>query len=317
MTRTSDIDLIIIGRNDSENLHSITKSRIHELNKFNKVIYIDSQSTDDSISIAKSFDFETISITQANILCASLGRHIGTILSTNKFLLFIDSDMDFLSTQKLPEIINENINDTSIAGYTGRTTDIFPNGTTKERFRAKRNKSDARFFGGLLLIRRSDLIEAGNWNPGVSANEEIELYARLKQKKMRILYDNRIHCKHYTYHQSQLQLLINAYIPTSLRSAKHYGSFGIALKESIQAGASRKLISISPEPLATTATFLIIAILLSFHQLGLSLLLAIAFSIWIRSRRSLKYLLIAPSTPLHLVVGLFRKSKNNFAYSKQ
>lgn len=315
MIKTNDIDIVIIGRNDSNNLQTNTRSRIEELRRFNKILYIDSQSSDNSVSIAEELGLQVATIDESNFLCASLGRHIGTLESCSKFILFLDSDMEFLSTNSISDIINENLNDPSIVGYTGRTTDIFLNGETKERFRAKVDKSDTIFFGGLLLINRQRLLEAGNWNPSVRANEEIELYARLKQKKMRVIFDTRIRCKHFTYHQNRTQLLLNAYIPTSLRNARQYGSFGMALKESAKTGSLIELIKIAPEPILTTIYLPALLLLVFSQHFELSLATLIGYALWIKSKRTFKYLLVAPSTPLQLIVGLFRSSNNKFSYS--
>ena len=104
------ISFIIIGKNEGWKLSKCFKSvfetiECNELTKY-EVIYVDSNSTDDSIERAKQFrEIKIFKITGA---CnAAIARNIGARESNGKTLFFIDGDMELLPSF-LPHVLIEN-----------------------------------------------------------------------------------------------------------------------------------------------------------------------------------------------------------------
>ena len=91
-----NLSIIIIGRNASKTLdqciRSINESIDNSSFKENEIIYVDSNSTDESVSIAKNANTRVISITSGQTT-AALGRYLGIKYSRFDTLAFIDSDM--------------------------------------------------------------------------------------------------------------------------------------------------------------------------------------------------------------------------------
>ena len=102
----SKISFIVIGRNEGWKLTRCLKSII-ELIKHNnlssyEIIYVDSNSTDDSIRVAMSFnDINVFRI--SGIFNAAIARNIGARESTGDVLFFIDGDME-LNKEFLPSV---------------------------------------------------------------------------------------------------------------------------------------------------------------------------------------------------------------------
>jgi len=99
------ISFIIIGRNEgwklTHCLESIFKSAISNLLSYYEVIYVDSQSTDDSIVRANKFANIRIFLITGKYN-AAIGRNIGAKEAKGDFLFFLDGDMELH-----PEFIKE------------------------------------------------------------------------------------------------------------------------------------------------------------------------------------------------------------------
>lgn len=90
------ISFIIIGKNEGWRLEkclsSVKSIAARELSVPYEVIYVDSQSTDDSIELSKKYADRTFLIT--GICNAAIGRNIGAKEAKGDILFFLDGDME-------------------------------------------------------------------------------------------------------------------------------------------------------------------------------------------------------------------------------
>lgn len=90
------ISFIVIGRNEGWRLEkclaSIRKTATRELNVPFELIYVDSQSADDSISHSKQYADKTFLIT--GVCNAAIGRNTGAKEAKGEILFFMDGDME-------------------------------------------------------------------------------------------------------------------------------------------------------------------------------------------------------------------------------
>lgn len=104
------ISFVIIGRNEGWKLTKCFESVVSTI-KFNnlkdaEVIYVDSNSTDDSIERAKQFpDVKVFKITRD--YNAAVARNIGVKKSKNDILCFVDGDMELIK-EFISYILNKN-----------------------------------------------------------------------------------------------------------------------------------------------------------------------------------------------------------------
>lgn len=95
------ISFIIIGKNESIKIYNCIKSVLNFIsyNQIEKteIIYVDSDSTDDSIELATSFKNVKIIKLIGNIN-AAIARNEGANISKGEYLFFIDGDMEIYST---------------------------------------------------------------------------------------------------------------------------------------------------------------------------------------------------------------------------
>ena len=90
------ISFIIIGRNEDWRLEKCLKSVKtivqKELSVPSEILYIDSQSTDESVKLAKMYADRTFLIT--GVCNAAIGRNIGAKEAKGDILFFLDGDME-------------------------------------------------------------------------------------------------------------------------------------------------------------------------------------------------------------------------------
>ena len=103
------ISFIVIGKNEAKNLQKCFHSIFDTINYNNlkkyEVIYVDSKSTDDSITRAKKFP--KVKIFHITGHCnAAIGRNIGAKEAKGDVFFFIDGDMEIKSSF-LPLVYNE------------------------------------------------------------------------------------------------------------------------------------------------------------------------------------------------------------------
>ena len=93
-----NISAIIIGKNSNKTLSKCINNLKKSLNKTviiqkYEIIYVDSNSIDNSIELAKEAEVQIIEII-GGYTSASLGRYLGKQYSKYENLLFLDGDMD-------------------------------------------------------------------------------------------------------------------------------------------------------------------------------------------------------------------------------
>lgn len=310
----NSISLVVIGKNDQNNLKKIyTQQKIKELKKiFTEFIYVDSCSNDSSRELMSTSGFDVYQICAESFKSASGGRYIGAEESNCEYILFLDSDMDI----KQAELINQELKlsiQKGFVGFVGDVIDIYPSGNSRKRIRQKKKNNCAISFGGFVLIDRAVLLEAGNWNANVPANEELELQARLKNNGAFIYKTDKISVSHFTIVEDPLRELLGLYFP--LRKSR-YGALGYALYSAVKHKSLLSLLSLIPE--FCTFSILILALfmsLISSNFIMLPFLLLLYIFIVIKNR-SVKYLVVPPGLFISFLYGVYKYRESKVKYEK-
>lgn len=183
------LSVVVIGRNGQDLLPGCLQSLREALSEADfETLYVDAHSVDASRGIAQEAGARVL-IPQETRTTPALGRHIGAQAARGDVLLFLDHDMRLCPG--FIETAMRTMQDTGCAGIVGEREDIFVQGGVE----TGRNPAvfgihevrEAREFGGALLIRREALLRGGNYAPGVSTTEEMELYARLRKHHASVL----------------------------------------------------------------------------------------------------------------------------------
>lgn len=264
------LSAVIITRNEAQHIKKCLNALDEELKSSNLIshhqtIVVDSNSSDDTLNIIKDFeDIEIISVVSENYYSAAMGRRIGSELAKQKYILFLDGDIE-LQKGWLDKAILVLL-DNKVNGVFGNLIDVLYNSegefiNTGKRYNIKKN-SMAPTLGGNLIISRELLIKCGNYNPYLRFNEEAEMYSRFLNYGT-ILQTTDIMAKHHTDLITNKKKIIDI-----LNLKLEYGR-ALAFKESFKNNNLINLIWIYQD---FTRTFL-------FSLLSFSLLLLSFFNI--------------------------------------
>jgi glycosyltransferase involved in cell wall biosynthesis len=180
------VSFIVIGKNEGWKLTKCLES-VFKTIKENKltsyeIIYVDSNSIDDSIEIAKIFN--TIRIFKISGHCnAAIARNIGSNEAKGDVLFFIDGDNEIVP-EFLKNVYNENdgLANCFVSGqfenynYTIDWKFIDSNYYFKNLDKDKKKYFTA---GGLFLIKNETWKKVGGMNTTLEVNEDIDLGIRL------------------------------------------------------------------------------------------------------------------------------------------
>ena len=198
------ISFIVIGKNEGWKLKKCFQS-IFDTIKYNnlakyEVIYVDSNSTDNSIEIAKSF--KKIEVYQITGICnAAIGRNIGAKESKGDTLFFIDGDMEIMP-EFLPLVYSEEkgLIDNFVSGnlvnyyynYSGKLL------IKQDECKIKEKDSIEKVVGGLFLINRKVWENVGGMNHVFKRSQDIDLGLRLSKRNIFLLRKKVVAAKHHT-----------------------------------------------------------------------------------------------------------------------
>ncbi|MFZ1701754.1 MAG: glycosyltransferase [Pyrinomonadaceae bacterium] len=208
------LSIVIIGRNEEKSIGACIDAaqRAGELFVDSEIIYVDSDSTDDTVSVARSRQTTVIPMDPNSRLCPSAGRFVGANHAQGEFILFLDADTmiyeDFLSIA-----IERLENNPQLAGVNGRIDDLNERGETidyEQRYddvvRVKWHRGPA------CLYRRLALIEVGSFNPLIAMEEEAELGLRLLRNGWRLeLIPVPMACHTRCYHVDTVSAIISTF----------------------------------------------------------------------------------------------------------
>jgi glycosyltransferase involved in cell wall biosynthesis len=310
------LSVVVIARNEAENLPRLAAS----LDALRSVvdypietIFVDSASTDDSVAHANALFDRVFELADSPRLCASAGRYIGTLEACYPWILYLDGDMElcqefFPICQKLGDA------DEQCVGFIGNYIHRFDNGMVAIQGFATGNRvitddSDGVFksewaahIGGAVLLRKKNVLAAGNWNPAVYGREEMNLYARLGSGRRVVRYVYTPMVYHYFEYHTRIVLLRRLLYPAGGQGKVYYG-YGQSVRSLYVARKLAALLKLDYEP------YLFWALLIGALTIGVYLpafwgVLFVAMTLtglvaWMRLGSVVRYLVL----PISLALG--------------
>ncbi|MDR3610265.1 MAG: glycosyltransferase [Ignavibacteriaceae bacterium] len=227
-----NISFVIIGRNEGWKLDVSLKSvfdtlLLNNIADVSEVIYVDSNSTDNSIEIAKKYPLTLIIKVTDKHINAAIGRNIGASYSKGDYLIFLDGD-----TQLIPKFISEIIDQDKTLKYSFVTGNIIeyyyddkwkfikklyrtPNGKAYLR-----DKYEAKIGGVFFCVKRSLWDELHGMDSRLNRLEDTDFSLRLSQKGIPLLRKKEVAAIHHT-----ISYVYHARLKKELLSfdSKYYG----------------------------------------------------------------------------------------------
>lgn len=201
--------IVAIGRNEGDRLkcclqsaqsqmRKIAGSLSNDLGKISNVtypiIYVDSGSTDDSVSFAQSMGVHVVDLDLSIPFTAARARNEGADelfkqYPDLEFVQFIDGDCEFIDGWFENAIATFEANP-EVVVVCGRLHERFPD---RSRYNAlcdlewNTPVGETKECGGIAMMRRSAFQAVGGFNPQLIAGEEPELCVRLRRQGGKIL----------------------------------------------------------------------------------------------------------------------------------
>ncbi len=184
------IGIVIIGRNEGERFQNCIRS-LEGVS--DRVVYVDSGSTDNSVNWAKDAGFQVETLPADRPFTAARARNAGYRRLVQQFpdtvfIQFMDGDCQLdASWLKVGLDYLENHPDVAVAF--GRRREQFPDATiynTMCDLEWNTPIGERQECGGDCLVRRAAFDEAGGYRDDLIAGEEPEMCLRLREKGWRI-----------------------------------------------------------------------------------------------------------------------------------
>lgn len=179
------IGAVVIGRNEGKRLVRCLAS---VANAAERIVYVDSGSTDGSISAARATGAEVVALDLTKPFTAARARNTGFAAlmagQASTYVQFIDGDC-MLQPGWIATALRFLDANPKVAVACGRTREQFPEASVYNRlcdWEWDTPVGKSRACGGIALMRSAALEEVGGFNSTLIAGEEPELCLRLRQK---------------------------------------------------------------------------------------------------------------------------------------
>jgi cellulose synthase/poly-beta-1,6-N-acetylglucosamine synthase-like glycosyltransferase len=184
----NDTAVIAIGRNEGQRLRLCLMSA---LAGGGTVVYVDSNSTDGSVELARSMGADVVELDMSLPFSAARARNAGfeRLGPDTRFVQFVDGDCEIVPGW-LETARNQLEARSDLAAVCGRRRERFPRASVYNRMADLEWDTpvgEAQSCGGDAMMRADAFREAGGFDASVVAGEEPELCQRLRAKGWKIL----------------------------------------------------------------------------------------------------------------------------------
>ncbi|WP_353572769.1 glycosyltransferase [Candidatus Albibeggiatoa sp. nov. BB20] len=268
------LSVVIIGRNEGERLVRCIRSvqAIPDFNRDNiEIIYVDSDSTDDSPEQAKALGAKVL-VVHPERPAAAIGRNAGWKAAQAPYVLFLDGDT-ILNPDFVSVALQQFDANPKTAIVWGHRRELYPEQSLYQRILDLDWVYPAglsEFCGGDAVMQRNVLVEVNGYNPQLIAGEEPEMCQRIRTKGYEILHIDQA----MTLHDLAITRW-SQYWRRAVRAGHAYAEISNLLKNTEtplwQRDAKRNLIH--------SAVLLLVALLGLFGSLVLSSIWPLLFSL--------------------------------------
>ena len=203
------ISFIIIGHNEGWKLELALKSvfdaiQFNKIEDISEVIYVDSNSTDNSLNIASMFPLSNIIKIIDHNFNAATARNLGAFYSEGEYLMFLDGDMQ-LDSSFFRKIFDET-NNLKYNFVSGSILEHYYDENWKYLKKAFRTLSGNALFedkyevtvGGFFCVKHTLWNELNGMDVSLAICEDIDFGLRLSQRGILLLRKKELAVIHHT-----------------------------------------------------------------------------------------------------------------------
>ncbi len=187
----SQLGIVAIGRNEGDRLRQCLESVV---GKAATVVYVDSGSTDDSVSLAQSLGVTVVDLDLSTPFTAARARNAGfaRLLELNPgvdYVQFVDGDCEIVEgwLEAAQQVLDRQ---PEVVVVCGRRRERYPQASIYNHLcdlEWDTPVGEAKACGGDAMMRVKAVKQVGGYNPTLIAGEEPELCVRLRQQGGKIL----------------------------------------------------------------------------------------------------------------------------------
>jgi glycosyltransferase involved in cell wall biosynthesis len=200
--------VVVIARNEEAMIGRALQSVVDAFRgRSYELILVDSASTDRTLAIASRFPTRIVELPANGPLRPSVGRHVGYVVATGEWILFLDGD-SLLNASWLDAASSALQAEPLLAGVAGDMEEIVcssPNNgeeLTVRTYSTTDYKAAAQLTGS-AVYRRDALEQSGGFNPFLCAAEEAELGARLRKQGYLLRRLPVVMTRHFAKHRAE------------------------------------------------------------------------------------------------------------------
>jgi glycosyltransferase involved in cell wall biosynthesis len=187
---TAKVTFVVIGRNEEKNLGRCLESVLRQIaGSTHDVIYVDSRSTDRSVEIARGFAGVRVHVLEDQKPSAAKARNAGWRLATDAtFVHFVDGDTVLADGWLLHAL--QAIADPKVGAVFGRFREMHPEASVYNKVADldwPRDNGPVETFGGIVLVRRTCLVEADGFDERLRVGEDPALALEIRRRGHAIL----------------------------------------------------------------------------------------------------------------------------------
>lgn len=197
--KLDDITFVVIGKNEGKVLQKVFTS---VLDITENVIFVDSNSSDDSVNIALTCGVPCIVKHEQEYVTAAYSRNIGAKHVKTRLIHFLDGDEELEASWLVNALrkLNENERICGVHGYKKVYKQDFEN-----YFILKDPKSwEPDYLQGAFLIEKDLFDMLGGFDARLFGEEERDLYVKIKGQGREIWYIDELMCKHFDFKSKSL-----------------------------------------------------------------------------------------------------------------
>lgn len=180
---------MVIGRNEDAHLERCLRSVLdQDYAGPTEVLYVDSQSTDRSLEIARSFPQVEVHVVDDPTPNAAKGRNLGWNSTQAALVQFVDGDSALTSDWTRHAVAA--MQDDSVGAVSGWFAERHPGGSIYNRVLGldwSREEGEVDTFGGIVMVRRSCLEETGGFPEAAQTGEDPLLALEMRRRGHRLL----------------------------------------------------------------------------------------------------------------------------------
>jgi glycosyltransferase involved in cell wall biosynthesis len=315
------LSMILIGENEAETLLKICENfRIlnKKLHGETELIFVDSDSSDDSLSLLCRFreknpDLDVTVIQIKGDINAAVARNTGleNANSNSRFIFFLDGDIVFEYFFVL-QAISLLKKDKRIGSVTGIIHDCFTESDEIVFERRMKKGPTVRHHGGNFVTRKEVVTSTGTFDTALTKHQDIDYTFRIRENGYTLYKLDILLGRHYTTHYLNINRVIN-----DLIQGKYFSS-GILFRKYIFTPFKLDMILCGSIKAVILRLFLICLLLLSFfvHQVFFVFIVCIVLFL-IKTdkgkRESISSRLISICNGIQFFFGLFAFPRKKYS----